>query len=172
MVPRAEARGDTLACLQEERPGVRRAEERCGRAPADGLRPLRRRRNGRRDGSPLCGGPAVRQLLPAVVQVEGEASRRSAKVIKRYHVPSTPCKKTERDRVLIDEKTNRNSLVRSGSATRAYRLALGIGTETWEKGGLGPVRSFWAVPVGCGRRLRENLPRLCSRHRMIGVKPA
>jgi hypothetical protein len=62
-------------------------------------------------------------------------------VIKRYHVPSTPCKKTERDRVLIDEKTNRNSLVRSGSATRAYRLALGIGTETWEKGGLGPVRS-------------------------------
>jgi hypothetical protein len=93
-------------------------------------------------------------------------------VIKRYHVPSTPCKKTERDRVLIDEKTNRNSLVRSGSATRAYRLALGIGTETWEKGGLGPVRSFWAVPVGCGRRLRENLPRLCSRHRMIGVKPA
>jgi hypothetical protein len=47
-------------------------------------------------------------------------------VIKRYHVPSTPCKKTERDRVLIDEKTNRNSLVRSGSATRAYRLALGV----------------------------------------------
>src|ERR1700721_4808831 len=77
MVPRAEARGDTLACLQEERPGVRRAEERCGRAPAVGLRPLRRGRNGTRDGSPLCGGPAVRQLFPAVVQVEGEASRRS-----------------------------------------------------------------------------------------------
>jgi len=34
--------------------------------------------------------------------------------------------KTERDRVLTDEKTNRNSLVRSGSATRAYRLALGV----------------------------------------------
>src|SRR4249920_1440618 len=65
-----EARGDTLACLKEERPGVRRAEERCGRAPVDGLRPLRRRRNGTRYGSPLCGGPAVRQLLPAVVQIE------------------------------------------------------------------------------------------------------
>ncbi|UWU94271.1 transposase family protein [Bradyrhizobium sp. CB1015] len=40
-------------------------------------------------GPPLCGGRALRQLLPAVVQAEGEASR-GAKVIKRYHLPSTP----------------------------------------------------------------------------------
>jgi hypothetical protein len=32
----------TLACLQKERPSVRRAEKRRGRPPADGLRPLRR----------------------------------------------------------------------------------------------------------------------------------
>src|ERR1700737_1474830 len=76
MVPPTEARGDTLACLQEERSGVRRAEERCRRAPPDGLRPLRRARNGARDGPPLCGGTALRQLLSAVVQAEGEAPRR------------------------------------------------------------------------------------------------
>src|ERR1700752_1446537 len=77
MVPRTEARGDTLACLQEERSGVRRAEERCRRAPPDGLWPLRRPRNGgARDEPPLCGGTALRQLLPAVVQAEGEAPRR------------------------------------------------------------------------------------------------
>src|ERR1700694_4019910 len=77
MVPRTEARGDTLACLQEERSGVRRAEERCRRAPPDGLWPLRRPRNGAHDGTALCGGTALRQLLPAVVQAEGEAPRRS-----------------------------------------------------------------------------------------------
>src|SRR6202048_5631860 len=71
-----EARGDTLAGLQEERSGVRRAEEWCRCASPDGLRPLRRRRDGARDGPPLCGGTALRQLLPAVVQAEGEAPRR------------------------------------------------------------------------------------------------
>ena len=76
LVPRAEDRGDAVARLQEERPGVRRAEERCRRAPAGRLRPLRWRRDGTRDGAPLCGGTAVRELLPAVVQVEGEAARR------------------------------------------------------------------------------------------------
>src|SRR5207248_10892181 len=76
MVSRTEARSDTLACVQEERSGVRRAEEWCRRPPPDGLRPLRRPRNGARDGPPLCGGTALRQLLPAVVQAEGEAPRR------------------------------------------------------------------------------------------------
>jgi hypothetical protein len=53
--------------LEVTRPGVRRTEERCGRAPPNGLRPLRWRRNGTRNGAPLCGGSALRQLLPAVI---------------------------------------------------------------------------------------------------------
>jgi hypothetical protein len=44
--------------------------------PPHGLRPLRWHRDGARDGPPLCGGTALRQLLPAVVQAEGEAPRR------------------------------------------------------------------------------------------------
>jgi hypothetical protein len=76
LVPRTEARNNALASLQEKRPGVRRAVERCSRAALDGLRPLRWRRNGGRDEPPLCGCPALRQLLPAVLQTEGEASRR------------------------------------------------------------------------------------------------
>ena len=46
LVPRTEDRGDALARLQEERSGVRRAEERRGRAAAGRLRPLRRHRDG------------------------------------------------------------------------------------------------------------------------------
>src|SRR6516165_6689854 len=45
-------------------------------APPDGLRPLRWRRDGARDEPALCSGTALRQLLPAILQAEGEASRR------------------------------------------------------------------------------------------------
>src|ERR1700736_2867782 len=76
MVPPTEARGDALACLQEERTGVCRAKEWWLCASSDGLRPLRRPRNGAHYGPPLCGGTALRQLLSAVVQAEGEAPRR------------------------------------------------------------------------------------------------
>ena len=51
-------------------------QEWCRRPPPHGLRPLRWRRDGACDGPPLCGGTALRQLLPAVVQAEGEAPRR------------------------------------------------------------------------------------------------
>jgi hypothetical protein len=37
---------------------------------------LRRPRNGARDGAPLCGGTALRQLLPAVIQAKRETPRR------------------------------------------------------------------------------------------------
>src|SRR5215211_1946497 len=76
LVSRAEARGDAIACLQEERPSLRRAEERRGRPTTDGIWPVRRCRDGARDGQALRGGPALRELLPAVVQAEGEAARR------------------------------------------------------------------------------------------------
>jgi hypothetical protein len=68
-----EARGDAVACLQEERPGLRRAEERRSRPTTDGIWPVRRRRDGTRDGTALRGGTALRELLPAVVQAEGKA---------------------------------------------------------------------------------------------------
>jgi hypothetical protein len=62
--------------LQEERSSLRRAEEWCRRPPPHGLWPLRWHRDGPCDGPPLCGGTALRQLLPTVVQAEGEAPRR------------------------------------------------------------------------------------------------
>ena len=65
-----------LACLQEERSGVRRAEEWCGRTSFNGLRSLRRLGDGAHNGPPLCRGTALCQLLPAIVQAEGEAPRR------------------------------------------------------------------------------------------------
>lgn len=40
----------------------------------------------------LCNGTAVRELLPALVQVGGKGTRR-AKVRKRYHPPATPCQR-------------------------------------------------------------------------------
>ncbi|QIG97924.1 hypothetical protein [Bradyrhizobium sp. 6(2017)] len=76
MVSRTEARSHALACLQEERSSVRRAKEWCCCASLDGLRPLRWRRDSARDGPPLCGGTALRQLLSALVQAEGEAPGR------------------------------------------------------------------------------------------------
>ncbi|MCK1704102.1 DDE-type integrase/transposase/recombinase [Bradyrhizobium sp. 146] len=51
-------------------------EQKNGGPSPDGLRPLRWHRDGSCDGPPLCGDTALRQLLPAVVQAEGEAPRR------------------------------------------------------------------------------------------------
>ena len=76
LVSRTETRGDTIASLQKERSSLRRAEERRGRPTIDGIWPVRRRRDGSRDGPALRGGTALRELLPAIVQAEGEASRR------------------------------------------------------------------------------------------------
>src|SRR5450432_930312 len=71
---RAQKIDDAVARLQEERSGIRRAEERCCGAAADGLRPLRRYRDGAGDGATLRGGTAARELLPAFIQVEGETT--------------------------------------------------------------------------------------------------
>jgi hypothetical protein len=76
LVSRADARSDAIACLQEERPGFRRAEERCSRPAIDGVWPIPWRRDGAGDGSAVRGGTALRELLPAVVQAEGKAARR------------------------------------------------------------------------------------------------
>src|SRR5262249_36080739 len=65
-----------LSPLPQERPSLGRTEERRDR-PQDGRLPaLDRRYGGDRPGEALCGEPAVRELLPAVVQAGGEAARR------------------------------------------------------------------------------------------------
>src|SRR5258706_197110 len=74
MVPHAKDRGDKVARIQEERSGVRRAEERRGRAAAGRLWPFRRHRDGSHSGSSVRRITVAHQLLPTVVQVEEQAA--------------------------------------------------------------------------------------------------
>src|SRR5215204_4893254 len=76
MVQGSRDRGHALAGLQEERPGICRAEERCDRSPPDRLWPVRRSAGGARFVAPICGFPALFELLPALVQAEEEMARR------------------------------------------------------------------------------------------------
>src|SRR6516164_10270456 len=75
MVPSTADRGDAVTRLQEERSGVRGAEERRGGAAVRRLRAVRWGPDGPRDGASLRSGAPARELLPAVIQAQGEASR-------------------------------------------------------------------------------------------------
>ena len=74
-MPRAEDRGHAIARLQEKRSGVRRAEEWRGCPAAGRIRPLRGDRDGTHPCPSVCGVSTAHELLPAVVQVEGQAAR-------------------------------------------------------------------------------------------------
>src|SRR6516164_4193220 len=75
MVPSTADRGDAVTRLQEERSGVRGAEERRGGAAVRRLRAVRWGPDGPRDGASLRSGAPARELLPAVIQAQGEAPR-------------------------------------------------------------------------------------------------
>ena len=73
VLPAARDRVHAVAAVSEERPGVGRAEERRGGAPARRLWPARRGRRGGGARATLLGVAALCELLPAVVQARGEA---------------------------------------------------------------------------------------------------
>ncbi|MCK1666375.1 hypothetical protein [Bradyrhizobium sp. 153] len=77
VAPRCASRssGDALACLQEERSGIRRAEEWCRCESLDGLRPFDGLDTAHVMGR-LYSAATLRQFLSAVVQAQREAPRR------------------------------------------------------------------------------------------------